>query len=264
MKIFWSWQSDTDGKIGRHFVREALTDAIKQLKAPSDVEEPHERDLRESIHLDHDRKDVSGTPSIADVIFTKIDQADVFVADVTPVAQLTRVNSSDGEPPLKKMINSNVAIEYGYAVRAVTDELILLVQNTHYGNREDLPFDLRHKGSPIQYKLAPGASKDELKAEKAKLVAMMVVALRACMVTLGRSAAPAPKFEPIPFTTNRAFFWQPGEIMAQYGTPNPLGSRRSEDNEVYEYRFDQPRALYLRLIPTVLVSVAAAPRGFCG
>jgi hypothetical protein len=35
MKIFWSWQSDTSGKTGRHFVREALMDAIKQLKVPS-------------------------------------------------------------------------------------------------------------------------------------------------------------------------------------------------------------------------------------
>ena len=170
MKIFWSWQADTPGKTGRHFVRDALADAIKQLKEPSGVEEPHERDLRESIHLDHDRKDVSGTPKIADVIFEKIDHSDVFIADVTPVAELTRLNPTDGEPPVKKLINSNVAIEYGYAVRAVTDELILLVQNTHYGNRSDLPFDLQHKGSPIQYRLAPDASADERKAEKAKLV----------------------------------------------------------------------------------------------
>ena len=40
MKIFWSWQSDTDGKTGRFFVRDALEEAIKQLKQPPDVEEP--------------------------------------------------------------------------------------------------------------------------------------------------------------------------------------------------------------------------------
>jgi hypothetical protein len=205
MKIFWSWQSDTDEPTGRYFVREALTDAIKQLKDPSEVEEPHERDLREAIHLDHDTKDVSGTPSIANVIFGKIDQADVFIADVSAVAQLTRLNPADGEPPVKKLINPNVAIEYGYAVRAVTDELILLVQNTHYGTREDLPFDLQHKRRPVQYRLAPGASKEERRVEKTKLVGTLIMALKACMVTLARSAPPAPKFEPIPFTTNRAF-----------------------------------------------------------
>jgi len=26
-------------------------------------------------------------------------------------------------------------------------------QNTHYGEREDLPFDLRHKAGPIQFNL---------------------------------------------------------------------------------------------------------------
>src|ERR1019366_5187304 len=149
MKIFWSWQSDTDGKTGRFFVRDALEEAIKQLKQPPDVEEPDERDLHDGIHLDHDRKDISGTPSIADVIFKKINNADVFIADVTPVASLTRLKPVEGEEPEKKLINPNVAIEYGYAVRAVTDELILLVQNLHYGNRRDLPFDLQHKGSPI-------------------------------------------------------------------------------------------------------------------
>jgi hypothetical protein len=246
MKIFWSWQADTDGNIGRFFVRDALAEAIKHLKEPSDVEEPHERDLRDSIHLDHDRKDVSGTPSIADIIFGKIDQADVFVADVTPVASLTRLNPSEGEPPIKKVINSNVAIEYGYAVRSVTDERILLVQNTHYGNREDLPFDLKHKGSPIQYRLAPGASKVDIKAEMKRLVGVLIVALRACMVTLARTIPAVPNFEEVKSTTSRASFWEHGEMLAKYG--DSFADPRHDDT--VEYRFDESRALYLRLIPT--------------
>jgi hypothetical protein len=40
MKIFWSWQSDTPGRIGRHFVRDALSAAIKQLKETTEIEEP--------------------------------------------------------------------------------------------------------------------------------------------------------------------------------------------------------------------------------
>ncbi len=252
MKIFWSWQADTDGKTGRHFVRDALTEAVERLKQPdASVEEPHERDLREAIHLDHDRKGVSGTPSIAEVIFGKIDQTQIFVADVTPVASLKRLQPSDGEPPEKKVINSNVAIEYGYAVRAVGDKLILLVQNTHYGNRGDLPFDLKHKGSPIQYELAPGATKAEITAEKTKLTGELVVALRACMTTLARSHATAAKFdEKKPRDGNRAFFWQPGEVLARYGTRHPFGLKHIED-DVYEYRFESHQALYLRLIPGV-------------
>jgi len=37
MKVFWSWQADTHGKTGRHFVREALADAIKLLNPSSRI-----------------------------------------------------------------------------------------------------------------------------------------------------------------------------------------------------------------------------------
>jgi hypothetical protein len=32
MKIFWSWQSDTPGNIGKFLVRDALNDAVEKLK----------------------------------------------------------------------------------------------------------------------------------------------------------------------------------------------------------------------------------------
>jgi len=54
MKIFWSWQSDTPGKTGRHFIREVLEDALKQLKVEDELDEPK----RDDLHLDHDRKGV--------------------------------------------------------------------------------------------------------------------------------------------------------------------------------------------------------------
>jgi hypothetical protein len=127
MKVFWSWQADTPGKTGRHFVREALADAIEALKQPADVEEPSEREAREALHLDHDRQGVPGSPDLAPTIFAKIDQAAVFVADVTLIAQM---DAEDGGAK-KKLINSNVAIEYGYALHALGDRAILTVQNVH-------------------------------------------------------------------------------------------------------------------------------------
>jgi hypothetical protein len=85
MKIFWSWQSDTPGNIGRHFVRETLEDAIRQLKEAPEIEEPPARETREDLHLDYDRKNVPGSPDLARLIFDKIEQATVLIADVTPV-----------------------------------------------------------------------------------------------------------------------------------------------------------------------------------
>jgi len=173
VKIFWSWQSDTPGKTTRHFVRAALADAIKALKEPEEVEEPSERETREALHLDHDRQGIPGSPDLAPTIFEKIDDAAVVIADVTLVAEL---RAPDGQL-LKKLINSNVAIEYGYAIRALGPTRVLMVQNLHYGNREQLPFDLKHKAGPLDYTLAPDASKDDMEAEHRRLRGVFVSAL---------------------------------------------------------------------------------------
>lgn len=39
-------------------------------------------------------------------------------------------------------MNSNVALELGYALKSLTTENILMVMNGHYGKRSDMPFDL--------------------------------------------------------------------------------------------------------------------------
>jgi len=161
MKIFWSWQSDTPGKVGRHFVRDALRLAIDALKQAPDVEEPTAAETRERIHLDHDRQGVTGSPDLARTIFEKIDAAAVFVADVTLIG-----TSDDGK---KRLMNPNVAIEYGHAHHALGDNAILMVQNTHYGDRDALPFDLKQKAGPIQYRLAPDAKKAEIEAAQKSL-----------------------------------------------------------------------------------------------
>jgi hypothetical protein len=44
------------------------------------------------------------------------------------------VNSGkDEQQKIKKLMNSNVAVEYGFALRALGDNAILMIQNRHYG-----------------------------------------------------------------------------------------------------------------------------------
>jgi hypothetical protein len=93
------------------------------------------------MHVDQDRKGISGSPDLARVIFEKIEQSAVFVADVTPLG----VVLNEKKTPAKKPINPNVAIELGYALHALTDRALLMVMNEHYGSRADLPFDLQSK-----------------------------------------------------------------------------------------------------------------------
>ncbi len=146
MKVFWSWQSDTPGKTGRHFVRGALEAAIEDLRQPLDVEEPVERDVRENIHIDHDRKGVTGSPRLLETIFKKIDNAAVFVSDITPVSRIAAVRKTGQLRTAKRNMNPNVAIELGYAIKAISEENVLMVLNEHYGGREFLPFDIQGNG----------------------------------------------------------------------------------------------------------------------
>jgi hypothetical protein len=249
VKIFWSWQADTPGKTGRHFVRAALAEAIAALKQPEDIEEPAAGAVREALHLDHDRQGVAGSPDLAATIFRKIDASAVFVADVTLVGSTDAATPEGAAKQLKRLINSNVAIEYGYTQRGLGDEAILMVQNTYYGDRDGLPFDLKHKAGPIQYGLAPDASRKEIEAERAKLRAVLIEALKPY---LGRGATPAANapFEEVPSTATSAFFWQPGEVLAHLGSTGPAALRHpSEAEDAIDYRFDERRAFYLRLLP---------------
>lgn len=230
MKIFWSWQSDTPKDIGRFFVRDALREAIQTLKTDEDLLEPVEREVAARLELDSDRQGVPGSPDLAATIFEKIEAADVFLADVTLVGE-----TSDG----KKLINSNVAIEYGHAHHALTFRRVLMVQNNRFGDGDALPFDLRQKSWPLQFTLAPGASKEAIKDERAKLKAQFIAALRPYLTM---TAVPPPSHQEIPFVHNRAVFFDGHEVIARNHAPGP---------DAIEYRFDEPKALYLRLIPTV-------------
>lgn len=170
MKVFWSWQSDTPGRTGRHFIREILEDVIQELKIDSSLEEPS----REKLELDHDRKGVSGSPDLAQIIFEKIRSSMVFVADVTPVGKTHNDEKKD-------LINSNVAIELGYALEHVGNEGLLMVLNEAYGNRDSLPFDLKHKAGPISYNLPNTATKQQIEAARKKLHVDFKIALKACL-----------------------------------------------------------------------------------
>lgn len=178
MKVFWSWQSDTPGRIGRHFVRDALAAAIEQLKQTLEIEEPTTREARSALHLDQDRKGIPGSPDLARVILEKIEQSAVFVADVTPVGITT--TQKEGTQP-KKVINPNVAIELGYSLRALGDRALLMVLNDHYGSRADLPFDLQSKAGPFIFHLPPDADRKTITAVSRQLTAQLAEALELCI-----------------------------------------------------------------------------------
>lgn len=136
--IFYSWQSDSPNGTNRGFIEKALNNAAQTITG--------DKAIQFEASVDRDTAGMTGSPDIPNAIFSKIDKADIFVADVTIV---------NPQAIGRKTPNPNVLIELGYAIHALGFEKILLVFNSAYGTIEELPFDLRQKRI-MSYKALPG------------------------------------------------------------------------------------------------------------
>lgn len=173
--VFWSWQSDLDSRVTREVIRFALDAAITMLSA--DVEEA------DRPSLTSDTQGVAGTPDIVATILRKIDEAAVFVGDVTPIAV-----SESG----KACANPNVLLEMGYANRALTEHRVIHVWNTAFDGAtlEKLPFDMRGRRGPISFHLPVGAETGELRRVRGELAKQLAAALQ---LTLEQVPPPPPE-----------------------------------------------------------------------
>lgn len=126
--IFYSWQSDSPGATNRSFIEKALKNVARVISG--------DKAIQFEASVDRDTAGLAGSPDISNAIFTKINKADIFVADVSIVNPV-----QEG----RKTPNPNVLIELGYAINALGFDRIILVFNTAYGKIEELPFDLRAK-----------------------------------------------------------------------------------------------------------------------
>ena len=165
--LFYAWQSDTPSVTGRNFVEDAATKALKRIDA-SGV-------LGLAPRLDKDTKDVSGTPDIANTILDKIRTSSAILADLSFIGKGSLRPKS--EPKL--LPNPNVLLELGYAIAHLGWERVICVINTHYGEKEDLPFDLRHRRWPLSYCLPPDADQETLNTAKQQLSKELEIAIKA-------------------------------------------------------------------------------------
>lgn len=129
--IFYSWQSDLDGKINNFFIRDCLKKALKQINKEAEIE----------VSLDKDTQNTTGSPDIVDTILRKIRACDIFVCDVSIVNQRNVIQRIVN---VRKMPNPNVLIELGYAVKTLGWDRVICVVNTGFCKVEDLPFDIRN------------------------------------------------------------------------------------------------------------------------
>lgn len=167
--VFWSWQSDLDSRVTREMIRYALEQAIKILSA--DLEEA------DRPSLTSDTQGVAGTPDIVATILRKIDEAAVFVGDVTPIAV-----SESG----KACANPNVLLEMGYANKALSEHRVIQVWNTAFDGAtlDKLPFDMRGRRGPLEFNLPGSADTPTLRSVRDKLARDLAAALKLALDTL--------------------------------------------------------------------------------
>lgn len=181
--VFYAWQSDLPNNTNRGFVEGCLERAIAIAN--------DKRPKIERLVLDKDTQGESGMPVVAEVIFQKIASCAVFVPDlsfVTPVA------------PARAISNPNVLLELGYALRAIGDRRIVGLFNSAYGSTDDLPFDLRTRRFPLEYRLAEGDSKEVRQAVRDQIVKKLANAL-----VMAADHAPAePEIETDPTPSHAA------------------------------------------------------------
>lgn len=134
IKIFYSWQSDLPGNQTRYLIQDSIDSVVKSMRDTSE------------IIADRDTKGEFGTPDIAQTIFSKIDECDIFVADVSIINKYYSINE-EGNPTdeIKTTPNPNVLLELGYAAHALGWENVICIINVDFGLREELPFDIKQR-----------------------------------------------------------------------------------------------------------------------
>jgi hypothetical protein len=157
--IFYSWQSDLPRSRNLDFIQECIADAIAAISAEN---------IQLIPCLDRDTEGEPGAPDIAETIFAKIDNCDMFACDVSIIVGTGTVNATP---------NPNVLLELGYAAKRLGWARVTNILNNAYGKIEELPFDLR-KRRVVKYSLKPEENKTS--AKKALVVALSLQ-IKACI-----------------------------------------------------------------------------------
>lgn len=221
--VFYSWQSDLPNATNRGFIHTALEAAAKTLREDGSVQvEPV---------VDRDTAGVPGSPDISSTILGKIDQARVFLCDVSIINQ----GAKEGA---RLTPNPNVLLELGYALKALGQHRIIMVMNTAFGTIEQLPFDLRLK-RVLTY-TAPPESAERGEARK-KLQGVLEYCLRDILLI--------PAKKPETNVEHEVVITAPGRWQAQKDVPGEkFGSGREgqltpatvklKSGEIYRFRAD--------------------------
>jgi len=227
MKVFWSWQNDFVPKTCRHFIRDALVDAIDAAGKELELEDS------ERPEVDHDTKERPGMAEITKTILDKISRSAVFVADLTPIGKTTVG---------KALPNPNVLIELGWALSELGADRIIAVLNTASGWKpDDLPFDIRHRRA-LTYDLAEVAEAKTRQATKKALVRDLTGALRTNLGQYVEERDAAQTVEGVPAKSDDPSVWASATAQLEHNDAFGRGHKKS-------IALPQGARGYIRIIP---------------
>ena len=153
VSIFYSWQSDLPNNKNRGMISNCIDKATKQLlKTCPKVT---------AFELEMDSRNESGTPDLVKNIFEKIDNCDIFVADISIINSNSHKENNERPTP-----NPNVLLELGYAAKTIGWSNIICVYNSEFARVEDLPFDIKFR-KPLIYDTGNDLSKSRIILTKA-------------------------------------------------------------------------------------------------
>lgn len=178
LKIFYSWQTETDTTYNKNFILRCIDKAVKNLNRKPEFKDV-EFIVQEGV------KGEPGSPGVASKISDeRIPNCDIFIADLSVVNQIGRFAKWIQKHVDKKIFrpaqNNNVINEYGIATNAIGVQKIIGVLNNAYGspneNPNNIPFDIRHLRFPVSYTYS-SKTKDKTQAQK-ELVDGLTAAIR--------------------------------------------------------------------------------------
>jgi hypothetical protein len=207
-KLFYAWQSERPNSVCRSFIKDVLESISAAL---------NQAGIDERIEIDSDTQGVPGTPEILTTILRKIEEDEVFIADLTMCSEMLQ----DGK--IRRSPNPNVMFEYGYALKAKTRDRIICVMNRFYGGDDpsELPFDLRHARAPFRYSLTPSSTPEEKQKVFAQLSKEMLAAAKLIVDNL-----PSPKLDSQQIKFEKPHFGENAELT-------PEGDFAGQDNPTY-------------------------------
>ena len=173
LNVFFSWQIETDlqGFNNKAFLIECINSAIKIVENKGALKGIH-------LKLVEGLRDVSGNPEVAPIMFSQIDNCDIFIGDMTTAQRIcNRLEKFRNKKCLffRYSPNCNVYGEYNRALGLHPDfwrQVILLQNDTNKIPEEDksvIPFDTRHRRWPITFNLIDNSETSICEAKKSIL-----------------------------------------------------------------------------------------------